>query len=54
VDLRDPARREFTATGDMRVPTDGLYVPKSEVDERTWHRMLGVRTPERIGHGSPG
>ena len=24
VDLRDPARREFTATGDMRVPIDGL------------------------------
>ena len=49
VDLRDPARREFTATGDMQVPPDGLYVPKSEVDHRTWVRLLGVRTAERIG-----
>ena len=32
VDLRDPARREFTATGEMQVPIDGLYVPKTEVE----------------------
>ena len=44
-----PARREFTATGDMQVPSDGLYVPKSEVDSRTWNRLLGIRTAERIG-----
>ena len=49
VDLRDPARREFTATGEMQVPSDGLYVPKSEVDFRTWNRLLGIRTAERIG-----
>jgi hypothetical protein len=49
VDLREPARREFTATGDMVVPSDGLYVPKSEVDFRTWNRLLGIRTAERIG-----
>ncbi len=48
VDLREPARREFTATGDMQVPSDGLYVPKSEVDFRTWNRLLGIRTAERI------
>ncbi|MHB1557933.1 MAG: hypothetical protein ACYC61_10675 [Isosphaeraceae bacterium] len=47
VDLRDPARREFTATGEMQVPIDGLYVPRSEVDFRTWNRLLGNRTPER-------
>jgi hypothetical protein len=49
VDLRDPARREFTATGDMQVPADGLYVPKSGVDFRTWNRLLGIRTAERMG-----
>jgi hypothetical protein len=49
VDLRDPARREFSATGDMQVPTDGLYVPKSKVDFRTWNRLLGIRTAERMG-----
>jgi hypothetical protein len=55
VDLRDPARREFTATGEMQVPSDGLYVPKAQVDDRTWKRLLGVRTPERIGQagGTP-
>ncbi len=56
VDLRDPARCAFTATGEMQVPLDGLYVPRSEVDERTWNRLLGVRIPERTGPtgGSPG
>lgn len=56
VDLRDPARRAFAATGEMHVPSDGLYVPRSEVDERTWHRLLGVRAPVWIGQssGSPG
>ncbi len=49
VDLRDPARREFAATGEMQVPSDGLYVPRSEVDDRTWNRLLGMRTPERMG-----
>jgi hypothetical protein len=49
VDLRDPARREFNATGEMQVPADGLYVPKAEVDHRTWVRLLGLRTAERIG-----
>ena len=50
VDLREPARREFTATGEMQVPSDGLYVPKSEVDDHTWNRLLGKRIPERMGH----
>jgi hypothetical protein len=48
VDLREPARREFAATDDMLVPTDGLYVPRSEVDYRAWNRLLGIRTAERI------
>jgi hypothetical protein len=54
VDLRDPARREFTATGDMQVPIDGLYVPKTEVDYRIWNRLLGNRTPDRtVATGTP-
>jgi hypothetical protein len=48
VDLREPARREFAATAEMQVPSDGLYVPKSEVDHRAWSRLLGIRTAERI------
>ncbi len=46
VDLRDPARREFKATGEMRVPDGGLYVPRSEVPDQLWNRLKGVRTPE--------
>jgi hypothetical protein len=48
VDLREPARREFTATDDMQVPIDAMYVPKSEVDYRAWNRLQGIRTAERI------
>ena len=51
VELRDPARREVIATDGMNVPVDGLYVARSEVDDRTWNRLLGVGTPERIAHG---
>jgi hypothetical protein len=54
VDLRDPARREFIATGEMQVPIDGLYVPRNEVDSRHWHRLLGVRIPEGVGHAQGG
>lgn len=50
VDLRDPARREFTGTAEMRVPPDGLYVPKAAVEPRIWARILGVRTAERLTH----
>jgi hypothetical protein len=51
VDLRDPTRRELTATGEMRVPPLGLYVPKTEVHYQMWNRLLGVQTPERTGQG---
>jgi hypothetical protein len=33
----------------MQVPIDGLYVPRTEVEDRTWNRLLGNRTPERVG-----
>ncbi len=50
VDLRDPARREFTGTSEMQVPPDGLYVPKTAVEPRIWARILGVRTADRLTH----
>jgi len=52
LDLCDPARREFTATGDMRVRPDGLYVPKTEVHYHLWNRLLGIRSPERTGQAT--
>ena len=38
---RNPHRHKFAATGEMQVPIDGLYVPRTEVDDRTWNRLLG-------------
>jgi hypothetical protein len=49
LDLTDPARREFTATGDMRAAPDRLYVPKSETDYHLWNRLIGVTNPARTG-----
>jgi len=51
LDLRDPQRREFKATSDMRSGEDNLFVPKSEVDYQLWNRLIGVTTPERTGQG---
>jgi len=48
VDLHDPDRREFTATGDMSAGRDNWYVPKSAVDYQLWNRLIGIDTPERL------
>jgi hypothetical protein len=52
IDLADPARREFTATGDVHVQPGAYYVPKHEVDYVLWNRLLGVRDPERLDQGN--
>jgi hypothetical protein len=56
IDLRDPARREFTATGGMSAGAGSLHVPKSEVDYQLWNRLIGVTDPARTGvrGGGPG
>ena len=48
IDLRDPQRREFTATGDMEAGRDNWYVPKSGVDYQLWNRLIGIDNPERL------
>jgi len=45
LDLGDPDRREFTATGDMEAK--GIVVPKSQVPYSVWNRLRGVDDPER-------
>jgi hypothetical protein len=52
VDLADPARREFTATGDIHVRPGAYYVPKHEVDYVLWNRLIGVTNPERLDEGN--
>ena len=48
IDLRDPRRREFTATGDMSAGDDNWYVPKDAVDYELWNRLIGISNPERL------
>jgi hypothetical protein len=52
VDLADPARREFTATGAIHARPGAYYVPKHEVDYVLWNRLIGVTNPERLDEGN--
>jgi hypothetical protein len=54
IDLRDPGRGEFTATGDMRAEPGAFYVRKDSVDYQLWNRLRGVRNPERLGEAPEG
>jgi hypothetical protein len=54
VDLRDPQRREFKATGDMVATPEHWYVPKDAVDYELWNRLVGVSDPERLYAPQPG
>ena len=49
LDLNDPVRREFTATGDMSAGPHNYYVPKSQVGYEMWNRLRGVDNPFRTG-----
>ena len=48
MDLHDPQRHEFTATGDMSAGEDNWYVPKDGVDYQLWNRLRGITDPERL------
>lgn len=48
LDLNDPERDEFTATGEMQAGADNCYVPKSEVPYPVWNRLRGIEDPERL------
>jgi hypothetical protein len=47
IDLRNPIPREFTAIGDLVAGPANRYVPKDQVDDRRWSRLLGVTEPAR-------
>jgi hypothetical protein len=53
IDLRDPDRREFTATGDREAGPDNWFVPKGAVDYVLWNRLIGVTDPERLDQRRP-
>jgi hypothetical protein len=57
LDVRDPSRREFTATGEMRAERDARIVPKDEVPYSIWNRLTGAdqeRIAERQGEPPEG
>lgn len=43
MDLADADRREFTATGDIEVEAEHLYVPKARIPYQLWNRLRGER-----------
>jgi hypothetical protein len=52
IDLDDPERREFTATGEMEVGAGRLLVAKSDTHYELWNRIRRVADPYRTGtHG---
>jgi hypothetical protein len=53
IDLKDPARREFKATGAMEAGPDNWFVPKSAVDYVLWNRLIGVTDPARLDEHRP-
>lgn len=47
VDLLDPERRPFQATGDDRAPPERCLVPKAETPYPYWNRLIGIDDPTR-------
>ena len=54
VDLTDPERREFRATGEMSAEPSRWYVPKDRVPYPIWNRLIGVRDPDRLDEAADG
>jgi hypothetical protein len=47
IDLTNPGRGEFTATGEMSARSGERLVPKSDVPYPLWNRLRGIDDPER-------
>jgi hypothetical protein len=47
VDLRDPGRNVFTATGEMTATASNCFVPKSETPYQYWNRLIGSKNVQR-------
>jgi hypothetical protein len=49
IDLNDPERREFTATGEMEIGDGAMIVAKADTDYELWNRLRQVSDPYRTG-----
>jgi hypothetical protein len=47
LDLTNPSRGEFTATGEMSASSGQRLVPKNDVPYPIWNRLRGIDDPER-------
>lgn len=52
INLKDPARREFTATAEMKADSSNWYVPKIETNYLLWNRLIRVENPKRLGEAN--
>jgi len=48
INLKDPARKEFTGMAHDSVDEGDYLVPKSEVGYDLWNRLIGVENPDRL------
>jgi hypothetical protein len=48
INLKDPARQEFTGMANDSVDEGDYVVPKSQVGYDLWNRLIGVENPTRI------
>lgn len=48
LDLIERPPREFTAPAEMAIAADHFYVPKSQVPEELWNRLLGRHKPDDL------
>jgi hypothetical protein len=51
INLREAEPAEFMAEGHEEVGPDDWVVPKAEVDDQLWNRLLGVENAARTGAG---
>jgi len=48
LDVRNPARCPFKATGGMMAGPHHYYVPKARIEYPLWNRLIGVIDPARM------
>lgn len=48
LDLTEHPARAFTASVEMEARADRFYVPKSQIPDRLWNRLLGRRQPDQL------
>jgi len=48
LDVRNPARGPFAATAGVKAEEHNLYVPKAEIPQECWNRLVRSLCPDRV------